>query len=227
MLAGVIFDMDGLMYDTEPIWACSLEPALRELGLRLKPGLPDAVRGTAGGELAKVIRDWYGDDVDADRLWTIWHGFVEERLREGLPKKPGLDELLDYLAEAAIPAAVASSSPAYQIEHNLKTSGVADRFAATVSSLDVARAKPEPDVFFRAAELLGSDSSSTIVLEDSFNGVRAGAAGGFYTIMVPDLAQPDDEMRAISTRICSSLLEVRNLLASGEIPREIELEAGI
>ena len=89
------------------------------------------------------------------------------------------------------------------------------RFAAVVPSSEVAHAKPAPDVFLEAARRLGTEPARTMVLEDSFNGVRAGAAGGFFTVMVPDLARPDDEIRSVASRVCSSLLEVRDLLAQG------------
>ena len=142
MIDGVIFDMDGLMFDTEPVWAEELKPALEELGLEYKPGLPDATRGTAGEEFARVIHEWYGEAVDAFKVWDVWHGLVEERLRQGVIKKPGLDELLAYLKASGIPAAVASSSPSDQIKRNLALSGVGEYFALTVSSLEVERAKP-------------------------------------------------------------------------------------
>lgn len=217
MVKGVIFDMDGLMFDTEPVWGENLKPATDALGLAYKPGLSDAVRGTAGGEFAKVVHAWYDESVNADELWDVWHAIVEEHLRAGVEKKPGLDELLAYLGEQGIPAAVASSSPASQIAQNLENAGVSACFSATVSGLEVEHAKPEPDVFIRAAELLGCDAHEALVLEDSFNGVRAGAAGGFITVMVPDLVQPDDEMRSLATRICRDLFEVRDLLQAGAI----------
>lgn len=166
MVKGVIFDMDGLMFDTEPVWGENLKPATDALGLAYKPGL---------------------------------------------------DGLLAYLGEQGIPAAVASSSPTSQIAQNLENAGVSACFSATVSGLEVEHAKPEPDVFLRAAELLGCDAHEALVLEDSFNGVRAGAAGGFITVMVPDLVQPDDEMRSLATRICRDLYEVRDLLQAGAI----------
>lgn len=71
MVKGVIFDMDGLMFDTEPVWGENLKPATDALGLAYKPGLSDAVRGTAGGEFAKVVHAWYDESVDADELWDV------------------------------------------------------------------------------------------------------------------------------------------------------------
>ena len=217
MLEAVIFDMDGLMFDTEGIWAECWEPALTEMGLPMKEGIAEATRGTAGKEFLRIVYDWFGEDIDAERLWDIWHGLAEERFMQGVEKKPGLDELLACLDEQGLPAAVASSSLRNQIERNLSNAGISSSFAVTVSGLEVAHAKPEPDVFLKAAELLGSSPAHTLVLEDSFNGVRAGVAGGFITIMVPDLMQPDEEMRSIASRICGSLFEVRDLIEAGAI----------
>lgn len=97
---------------------------------------------------------------------------------------------------------------------NLRNSGLQDRFDAVVPGASVARSKPEPDIFLEAARRLGSDPAQTLVLEDSFPGVRAGAAGGFVTVMVPDLLQPTDELRALCAAVCPSLLEVRDKLAA-------------
>lgn len=215
MLDAVIFDMDGLMFDTEGVWAACWAPALEQMGLPMKEGIAEAARGTAGKEFAHVVHDWFGEDVDAQRLWDVWHRIAEGVFEQGVEKKPGLDELLALLVERGIPAAVASSSSRAQIESNLAGAGIADAFTVTLSSLEVAHAKPAPDVFLRAAELLGVEPAHALVLEDSYNGVRAGAAGGFMTIMVPDLAAPDDEMRARAYRICSSLSEVASLIREG------------
>lgn len=215
MFDGVIFDMDGLMFDTEKVWGACWEPAMARMGLPMKEGIADAARGTAGAEFAEVVHAWFGVDVDAQRLWDVWHEVAGERFRLGVEKKPGLDELLGYLDEQGVPMAVASSSTPEDIARHLDTAGVRRYFSAVIPSLEVEHAKPAPDVFLKAARALGAEPSRVLVLEDSFNGVRAGVAGGFCTVMVPDLAAPDDEMRRIASRICVSLLEVRDLLRSG------------
>lgn len=217
MIDAVIFDMDGLMFNTEVVWSRCLAPALEELGLPFNPELPEHTRGTAGTEFAKVIHEFYGPEVNAYRLWDVWHELVSKELEKGVEKKLGLDELLEYLSENNISCAVASSSIPEHIKRNLENAGITDKFAVTVSSLNLEHAKPEPDVFLKAAELLNVEPANALVLEDSYNGVRAGAAGGFKTIMVPDLSAPTDEMHQLAYRICDSLLEVRDLLASGEL----------
>ena len=90
-------------------------------------------------------------------------------------------------------------------------------FKVIVSGEQFSASKPDPEIFLRAAEALGTVPGRTLVLEDSYNGVRAGAAGGFVTVMVPDLAQPDDEMRRLYTAECASLHEVRRMLEEGRL----------
>lgn len=212
MVTGVIFDMDGLMFDTEPLWKACWAPALALFGLEELPGLADAARGMAAPQTVPVIERFYGPGVDAAGIRREFDRLAAERFAQGVPKKPGLDDLLAYLEEEGLPRAVASSSPRALVEGNLARSGLAGAFSAVVAGGEVTRSKPEPDIFLEAARRLGCDPAATLVLEDSFAGVRAGAAGGFITVMVPDLLQPTDEVRALCSRVCPDLGAVRALL---------------
>ncbi len=217
MIQGAIFDMDGLMLDTEPIWGSSWKPVLARRGIEFIPGQDDAVRGTAGERMLSIIRSYYGEDVDAAAIWDEVQDEARSRILRGVPKKAGLDELLGFLADEGVPMAVASSSPRDLIEKNLGNAGVSDCFSVVLSGSEVARSKPDPDIFLEAARRLGTDPGRTLVLEDSLSGVRAGHAGGFVTVMVPDLVAPDDEIATLWTACCASLLEVRDLIASGSL----------
>ena len=217
MIQGVIFDMDGLMFDTERIWATLWKPALAELGLPYKEGLDEAARGTAGDSMRAVLRRFYGPDCDADRIIEALHEQGVIAFQAPPPKKPGLDELLAWLEQRHIPMVVASSSRMASIRHHLDSWGLTHYFKAVISGEQFVSSKPDPEIFYRAAEMLGTAPEHTLVLEDSYNGVRAGAAGGFVTVMVPDLAQPDDEMRRLYTAECASLHEVRRMLEEGRL----------
>ena len=217
MIQGVIFDMDGLMFDTERIWATLWEPALAGLGLSYKEGLDEAARGTADDSMRAVLRRFYGPDCDPDRIIEALHEQGVIAFQAPPPKKPGLDELLAWLDANHIPMAVASSSRVHVIEGNLNNWGLTHYFKALVSGQQVKHSKPEPEIFLLAAEKLGTDPAHTLVLEDSYNGVRAGAAGGFVTVMVPDLLPADDEMRGLYTLECTSLNEVLAKLKTGEL----------
>ena len=124
---------------------------------------------------------------------------------------------MEWLGDHDIPCAVASSSAVELIQNNLAQSGIADRFAAVVSGEQVEHSKPEPDIFWLAARQIGVDPSRSLVLEDSFAGVRAGHAGGFITVMVPDMSAPTDEILSLTDACCESLLEVRDRLEAGTL----------
>ena len=218
MVKAVIFDMDGLMFDTERLWDTLWEPACKELGLPLPPDMAKfqaGGRGLAGDNLRRHVAQYIpGDPQEVlDKVWQL----ADERFAQGVPCKPGLKELLSTLEDLGMPRIVASSSPRNMIEMNLQTSGTARYFHDVVSGTEVARSKPAPYTFLLAAEKLHTNPKDCLVLEDSFNGVRAGRAAGCVTVMVPDLMQPTDEIRALYTCCCKDLLEVRDLLLAGKL----------
>ena len=218
MIDGVIFDMDGTMFDTERMWATFWEPALAALGLPYREGLAEAARGTAGVTTRNVVRQFYGPDCDAEAIVDSLHRVADEVFFSApVPKKPGLDALLAWLKARHIPMAVASSSREAMIRHNLDVWGLTQDFTAIVSGQHVAHSKPDPEIFLLTAQKLDVEPSRCLVLEDSYNGVRAGAAGGFVTVMVPDLVPADAEMKRLYTMECASLWEVLEKLKAGEI----------
>lgn len=217
MIDGVIFDMDGLMFDSERVWGTLWEPTLAAFDLAVPDGLPEAARGTTGDAALAVIRRLCGPEADAPAIFAEYYRLAGERFAQGVPKKPGLDELLAYLGRRGVPMAVASSSPEALIRNNLRVAGVTECFAAVVCGREVAHSKPAPDIFLEAARRLNVAPARTLVLEDSFPGVRAGAAGGFVTVMVPDTMPPTDEIRSLATRVCASLAEVQALLEADEL----------
>lgn len=209
-----IFDMDGLMVDTEPIWASAWPPAFARYGLMVVPGLVEACVGSSYERISRMVAEAYDGNPDAQRALDDHYEIGAERfVSSGAPKKPGLDELLGWLSERGVPCAVASSSERRVVEANLRHAGVSEHFRAVVTGDDGYPSKPAPDIFLGAAERLGADPARTVVFEDSPSGVRAASSGGFVTVMVPDLIQPDDELRGLCAAVCADLLEVRDLLA--------------
>ncbi len=216
MIDGVIFDMDGLMFDTEPIWTRVWAPVLATIGREYPHGLANAVRGTSGASMEAVLGRFV-PGADTTYIREAAYAMVHEELRKGAPKKPGLDELLAYLAEQGVPMAVASSSALEVIRMNLANGGVSDYFGELFSGAGMAHPKPEPDIFLNTAQAMGVAPARTLVLEDSLSGVHAGVAGGFVTVMVPDLVAADEFAREHAACICNDLVEVRDLLASGKL----------
>lgn len=217
MVQGVIFDMDGLMFDTEPVWGASWEPVLQRFGLTLDPQMVVDIRGTAGETMNAVIRRFCGDDAPADEIRLAAIELVEETVLKGVPTKPGLHELLEYLHDCMIPLAVASASKPVLIDANLASAKISGYFDVTLSGESLGRGKPDPLIFLETAKLLGTDPARTVVLEDSYNGVRAGRAGGFITVMVPDLAAPTDEMYELADAVVERLDDVIDLMEAGKL----------
>ena len=218
MVKGVIFDMDGLMFDTERLWDTLWEPACRELGLPLPPDMQKFTaggRGLAGENLCRHVASYIPGDPKK-LLAKIWQ-LADTRFAEGVPCKKGLKELLTALEDLGMPRIVASSSPRNMIEMNLQTIGTARYFHDVVSGTEVAHSKPAPDTFLLAAQKLRLAPKDCLVLEDSFNGIRAGRAAGCVTVMVPDLMQPTEEITRLYDRKCDDLLQVRDLLIEGKL----------
>lgn len=216
MIEGAIFDMDGLMFDTEPIWTRVWEPVLATIGIAYPHGLANAVRGTSGKSMEAVINR-FAPEADATYVREKAYEMVHAELEKGAPKKPGVDELLAFLKEQGVPMGVASSSSLQVIEMNLANGSVREYFDELFTGVGMTHPKPEPDIFLNTAEAMGVDPAKTLVLEDSLSGVHAGVAGGFITVMVPDLVAPDDFARENAACICKDLIEVRDLLAAGKL----------
>ena len=166
MINGVIFDMDGLMFDTERMWATFWEPALAALGLPYKEGLSEAARGTAGETLRNVVHQFYGQDCNAAAIVDSLHTVADKAFQKPVPKKPGLDELLAWLDEQHIPMAVASSSRMDVIQRNLDNWGMRHYFSVLASGQQVTRSKPDPEIFLLAAEKLGMVEVPCVCVDD-------------------------------------------------------------
>lgn len=220
MVQGVIFDMDGLMFDTEPVWGACWAPVCAKYGMedRVTEQMIAGVRGCAGETMHAALRKYLGDDAPVEEIWIDEKDMVHERVAtEGVPKKPGLDELLEYLHDCGIPMAVASSSTKSAIQGNLARGGIESYFDVLLSGESLGRGKPDPLIFLETAKMLGTDPARTIVVEDSFNGVDAGFRGNFITIMVPDLAEPTDEVRAQATAVVERLDDIIDLMEAGKV----------
>ena len=213
MKRGAIFDMDGLLLDTERLYQESWVEMARTFGQTADPAFPAAVSGTSGEGMREVIRRYYpAVDPYAFQAGCIARvdGILDE---QGPPVKPGAGELLEYLGARGVKLAVASSSGRERILSNLRAARLDRFFDAVVSGQQVERGKPEPDIFLFAAREIGCPPEDCYVFEDSVNGIRAGMAAGCVTVMVPDLAAPPKDL-AVS-KVCSSLLEVKELLKAG------------
>src|SRR5688572_15685366 len=180
----VVFDMDGLMLDTEHMARETWGLAAADCGLDLDDELFLRLVGRTRRDSAEILREAWGAETSFDDFRTRcsehWEAVVATR---GIPVKPGLLELLDFLDEAGLPRAVATSTGGAGAERSLRLAGVIDRVDYIVSGDQVERGKPSPDIFLRAAERLGIAPAHCLVLEDSLYGVMAAHAAGMVPVM--------------------------------------------
>lgn len=217
-MKAVIFDMDGLMIDTERLAAEGWKKSAEKLGFSIDEGRISQIRGRNIADSRELFKNWYQGEVDYDQARAVRVAYVRDYMKKnGVPVKDGLVKLLEYLREQKIPAAVATSTEREVVEKELGQAGVLPYFDAMVCGNEVSRSKPDPEIFLTAMKKVHADPEKCIVLEDSFNGIRAGAAAGSNVIMVPDMDQPSEEIRGLCFRVCSVLSDVISVLEE-EIP---------
>ncbi len=192
IVAAVIFDLDGVLIDSEPAWAKARREAALESGGSWPPGTEEAMIGMSSTEWSRYMRDELGVPMDPQEISAA----VVERLsgvyREALPLLPGAREAVLALADRW-PLGLASSANREVIDLVLELAGLEDAFAATVSSEEVGRGKPSPDVYLEAARRLDAPPESCAAVEDSANGIRSAKAAGMLVVAVPDRHYPPDE----------------------------------
>ncbi|AKC86444.1 HAD family hydrolase [Pseudoxanthomonas suwonensis] len=207
----VIFDMDGLMLDSErAINACMARAAL-ELGHDLPETLWLQMIGGGDGLCRRLLAERIGDAATVvllERVETMYDAVADA----GIDHRPGVVDLLELLVARRIPRAVATSTRRPLAMRKLAAAGLLRYFDAVCTSSDVARPKPAPDVYLLAAATLGVAPSLCLVLEDSPTGVRAALAAGMTPVQVPDMLEPDDDVRALRHRIVDSLAAAQRLL---------------
>ena len=208
MIKGAIFDMDGLLFDTEIIYQRIWKELAAENGVHLDSFFTRRIAGTSGKAAAKVLEEYFHTD-DTAPLTSECALRMKESTKKHIAIKPGVMEMIEYLGTKDVRMIVASGSFPEQIRQNLRVTGLGDQFDEIVSGTEVEYGKPRPDIFLRAAELLGVAPERALVLEDSYNGVRAAHAGGIPVIMVPDLLPPTEEMREKAAAVMESLDDVR------------------
>lgn len=209
MVKAVIFDMDGLMFDSESMWLSTWKPAFEKHGIELKPEIIEKAPGSSRRLMTQLAIRLYGNKPEVLEAVNDHYALAHDLfLSKPVPKKEGLDELLEYLKMNHIPCAVASSSAREIVDANLMHAGIEDRFMAIVTGDEDLPSKPAPDIFLEAASRLGSKPNESLVLEDSENGIRAAAAGGFKSIWVPDVIDISDEAKELASNTCESLLDV-------------------
>jgi HAD superfamily hydrolase (TIGR01509 family) len=210
----VIFDMDGLLFDTERIYFKSMKKVMEKRGYnfpletyKLLVGIPDL-------ECDEILKDIYGKEFSIHDILEEYHqGFREMVMKEGLIIKPGAEKLLDFLDQNGLKKCIASSSNMEIIEYYLSITGLSKRFDFCISGDEVERGKPHPDIFLEACKRAKEVPNNCLVIEDSVNGLRAAVSANINCIIVPDLIDPNEEMNKNAYKIVSDLEKVIDLFS--------------
>ena len=199
----VIFDMDGTLYDTERIY----------MQAWLAAGVPEKLYysfiGTSSGYIYDALTR---NGLNADQVIADKVAYVNRELDKGIPLKPGALDTLKWLKQQGWKTAIATSSRMEVADRYLDDTDMRSYFTEVISGYQLEHGKPAPDIFLLAADRLHSAPAQSIVVEDSFNGVRAGHAAGMYTVMIPDLVQPDDEICGLADIVLPSMTDFLHVL---------------
>ncbi len=214
-IEAVIFDMDGVILDSERPATAAWKGVLRDLGYCLTDEINRQLIGRNVPDSDAILRETLGKDfpVDAARR-AAKRRFAELTAVDGILLKPGVQTLLDFLDAKAIKRAIATSTAREACERALRRHDLLHRFDATVCGDEVDAGKPAPDIFLEAARRLHARPAACVVLEDSFAGIRAAHAAGMMPIMVPDSVPPDATIRRLAYRLAPTLSDARDVIAS-------------
>ncbi len=200
----IIFDMDGLIFDTERLFMNALAGVMAERGYTLTEEVYLQTLGAAGNRVSEIMHRYYGEDYDDH---AIGHEARERMEAEtaakgmGLSLKKGILELLVYLTEQDIPCVVASSTGSAFVKKYLEEAGIDWYFRGIIGGDMVQESKPNPEIFLKACALTGTSPEHALVLEDSENGIRAAAAGGIPVLCIPDMKYPQEDAAKLTAGI--------------------------
>jgi HAD superfamily hydrolase (TIGR01509 family) len=211
-VAGVVFDMDGLLIDTEAVWRDVQVAEAEAQGLNLPMAVIQSMIGLPWQVNRRQLQDHFGPDFDVEAFIKAIVKRHDDVCHAGVPIKTGVVELLDLLDALELPRAIATSSDRHVVEDRLGPGGLLKRFHAVVGNEDCARGKPHPEPYLNAAKAMGVEPIHCLALEDSHNGVRSAAAAGMMTVMVPDLLPPTPEIGGLCVAVADTLHQVREAL---------------
>ena len=210
---GILFDMDGLVLDTEKLYTRFWMEAAWELGFPMTKEQALGLRSLGGMDGQRKLWAYFGEKADYTAIRTRRVGLMDAYIREhGVEAKPGIRELLDHLKDKGIRCAITSSSSLTVIRQHLGSLGLAERFDALCSGKDVPHGKPAPDIYLHGAKTLGLRPEECLALEDSPAGIESAFRAGCYPVLIPDQDTPGAETIRKLFAKCDSLIDVIELV---------------
>lgn len=213
MIEGLIFDMDGLLLDTEKLLAKYWMQAAHEAGFPMKLEHVLGIRSLAAVYAKPKLQSIFGKDFNYETIRTRRRELTAEHLAKyGIERKPGVLELLGYVKTEGLLCAVATATDRERTQRYLGQTGLSDWFDALVCGDMVHKGKPDPEIYLTAARALGLPPEHCMALEDSPNGIRSAHAAGCQAVMIPDLSAPEDDLRPLLYACVPTLADVIPLL---------------
>ena len=213
MIKGVISDMDGVMLDSEKLYVRIWCEAAQSLGFPMKKEHALGIRSLARVFAVKKLQGWFGTEFDYDSVRNKRIELMDKYVAEnGIEAKSGAKELLIWLKQNGYKTALATATPVDRASLYIKQVGLLELFDVICSAREVKRGKPEPDIYLLAAKRLGLAPGECMALEDSQNGVRSAFAAGCKTVLVPDLDNPENELKGCLYAVADNLPAVKKLL---------------
>lgn len=214
MIEAIVFDMDGVLFDTERISCECCFEAAKELGITITKQAVYGCFGLNGADcrvhVMQSMEELYPGGTFPYDAYREKHDLLfAKRLQAGPPLKKGVRELLDFLQEQKIKMAVASSTRYERVMSNLTCTGLDGYFQEVIAGNMVEHSKPQPDIYWKACEALGVKPQNAAAVEDSPNGIRSAAAAGMVAIMVPDMVEPTPELEELIDLKFASLTDLR------------------
>jgi HAD superfamily hydrolase (TIGR01509 family) len=208
-IKAVIFDLDGLMLDTEPAYRRAWTEAGVQLGFRIDESFYNSTIGIPNSEGERMLATHFGKAFPLEKFSELWKQLFCGYITAGdVSVKKGLEELIETVDKLGLKKAIATSSTKAEIGYNRCALQLITRFAVVTTCDEIAHAKPHPQIFSATAAKLGLSASQTLALEDSNNGMRSAIAAGCVSVMVPDMVKADDDVTKEAYKIVHSLLDV-------------------
>lgn len=208
---GIVFDMDGTLLDTERLSQRAWHESLERFDLAFDPDWYLTLIGRDWPTCERIVHKTFADRVDTRLLTRDLRQTYDRLIAAGVPERAGATQLVAGLAEAGVTLALATSTGTAMAEHKLASTGLRPYFEVVIGGDQVARGKPDPEIYLRAAERLGRPAASCYAVEDTPTGFRAAHAAGMRTLLVPDIVQPPADVAALAHAIA------RDLPHAGEI----------
>lgn len=216
-IRGVLFDMDGVVLDTEKMYARFWREAAAALGYTMSYEQALGMRSLSSTAGQAQLERYFGPGVSREvfraKRIELMDAYVDVH---GVDLKPGIRELLDYLDQQGIKKAITTSSPLERVRRYMRPYGLLERFDCLCSGADVPRGKPEPDIYLHGAACLGLKPEECLAIEDSPAGILSACRAGCRTVMIPDLDQPDADTEKLLYAKADSLTDVVTLLKNIE-----------